>query len=406
MGEADAERLSALNAALEAFESQNPAPFLVVALDTISVYLTNLFLYPDDAKYRKIRVNNINYRDRLGKYHGGEDVLVAIGYQPNPKQAGWLVLPEHLPDSQPFLDTLRTFCNKVHQRKDFFKSQMRKDPGDWVAGHAWNAISAAAADDTQGRRNNMEDEHVLIDDFAGPNQAYFGVYDGHGGREVVEYLVKALHPVLEHAIKGNPDHDCRQTFTDCFRDVDTMLRLNEIKTSGSTVGSVFIKNQNGKRTICSANCGDTRTVLCRGSSALRLSCDHKPHTNGEPERIKAAGGYVGRFGRVNGILAVSRAFGDFALKPAVSVDPFYKEVEVQPEDSFLVIACDGLWDVMSDDDVVSFVKERVTDQYTKCNDPDGRKKLQAKLRKTCKELIDEALSRRSLDNISVILVWL
>lgn len=119
-----------------------------------------------------------------------------------------------------------------------------------------------------------------------------------------------------------------------------------------------------------ANVGDTRAVLRRGGHAVRLSRDHKPYDPDEIARIREGGGFVsGEVGRVNGVIAVARSIGDFCapsprslgqalhshsphadIKPFVSAEPYLHEVDLTPEDDLLVVGCDGVWDVLSDEE--------------------------------------------------------
>ena len=120
----------------------------------------------------------------------------------------------------------------------------------------------------------------------------------------------------------------------------------------------------------SANCGDARTVICEKEQAFRISYDHKPNLPEEIERIKKMGGVIER-GRVQGVLAgknnfyfiffniliffhfnflfsVSRAFGDSKMQPFVTCDPFIKVYDINDNTTHVVVACDGLWDVVNE----------------------------------------------------------
>lgn len=125
-----------------------------------------------------------------------------------------------------------------------------------------------------------------------------------------------------------------------------------------------------------ANAGDSRGVLARGNEAVALSEDHKPAHETERSRIIAAGGFLSEIGgvcRVNGNLNLSRAIGDLRYKcnaalPAkeqiITAEPDIRTFTLTPKDKFFVLACDGVWDVMSNQDVVDFVSQRLDQGMT------------------------------------------
>ncbi|KAJ6670653.1 ALPHABET ISOFORM E-RELATED [Salix viminalis] len=103
--------------------------------------------------------------------------------------------------------------------------------------------------------------------------------------------------------------------------------------------------------IIVANCGDSRAVLCRNGKPLPLSSDHKPDRPDELKRIQNAGGRVIYWDgpRILGVLAMSRAIGDNYLKPYVSCEPEVTTMDRTVEDDCLILASDGLWDVVSNE---------------------------------------------------------
>lgn len=117
-----------------------------------------------------------------------------------------------------------------------------------------------------------------------------------------------------------------------------------------------------------ANCGDSRAVLCRSGNPIFSTRDHKPVLPAEKERIVKAGGNV-VIQRVNGLLAVSRALGDYEYKNVEGRGPCEQLVSPEPEifvrdrdednDEFLVLACDGIWDVMTNEDLCDFIHSRL-----------------------------------------------
>jgi protein phosphatase 1B len=152
--------------------------------------------------------------------------------------------------------------------------------------------------------------------------------------------------------------------------------------------------------IIVANCGDSRCILLRANEVVEMSDDHKPYNDGEQRRIEAAGGTV-TMRRVNGDLAVSRALGDFCYKHA-PLPPESQQVSAEPEirvvarspgaDQFLLLACDGVWDVMTNGEVGSWLLHAATE---------GGLGSPVDLSSS---LIDECLARGSRDNMSAVVV--
>ncbi|OBT62278.1 hypothetical protein VE03_08573 [Pseudogymnoascus sp. 23342-1-I1] len=143
-----------------------------------------------------------------------------------------------------------------------------------------------------------------------------------------------------------------------------------------------------QRVLYTANVGDARIVLCRNGRALRLSYDHKGSDSSEGDRIISAGGLILN-NRVNGVLAVTRALGDAYMKDLVTGHPYTTETVIQPDlDEFIILACDGLWDVCSDQEAVDLVRN-VQDPVI-----------------ASKQLVDHALARFSTDNLSCMIVRL
>jgi serine/threonine protein phosphatase PrpC len=145
----------------------------------------------------------------------------------------------------------------------------------------------------------------------------------------------------------------------CFITMDEMMDEDKTKdpiteyslSAGCTACVAIIT----KEYIICANSGDSRCVLARGNTALEMSEDHKPDNVGELKRIDAAGGFVEE-GRVRGILSLSRALGDLEYKlnkklpveaQMITCVPEIKKVALSPEDKFVIIACDGIWDCLT-----------------------------------------------------------
>ncbi|KHJ35561.1 putative protein phosphatase 2c [Erysiphe necator] len=141
-----------------------------------------------------------------------------------------------------------------------------------------------------------------------------------------------------------------------------------------------------QRVLYTANVGDARIILCRKGKALRLSYDHKGSDENEGKRVADAGGLILN-NRVNGVLAVTRALGDNYMKDLVTGHPYTTETIIQPDvDEFIILACDGIWDVCTDQEAVNLVRD--------IDDPTS----------AAKKLVDHALSRFSTDNLSCMIV--
>ena len=144
-----------------------------------------------------------------------------------------------------------------------------------------------------------------------------------------------------------------------------------------------------------ANAGDCRAVLCHDGEAIDMSQDHRPIHPSERRRVEELGGYIDD-GYLNGVLSVSRALGDWDMKlPRGSPSPLIAEPEFQhlfltEEDEFLIIGCDGIWDVMSSQQAVSLVHRGLR----RHDDPD----------QCARDLVKEALRQNTFDNLTVIIV--
>jgi len=142
-----------------------------------------------------------------------------------------------------------------------------------------------------------------------------------------------------------------------------------------------------RRVLYCANAGDARGVLCRGGKAIRLTYDHKGSDKQEAKRIMDAGGFV-MSGRVNGVLAVTRSLGDSSMKEFVVGSPYTTETELYDEDEFVILACDGLWDIAEDKEAIDHVRFIKNPQ------------------EAAEELVKYAKARYSNDNVTVVVVRL
>jgi protein phosphatase 2C family protein 2/3 len=261
----------------------------------------------------------------------------------------------------------------------------------------------------QGIRPTMEDEEVAIDDlvmnsFPDLPVSWYGCYDGHGSHECSQFLKKNLHKLFQTNFPSTSlsrdqiAHSLVRTFVAADTEFTSFARQRGISPN---VGAVVVVVTIIANTIFCANLGDARAILARGDgSLLCLSNDMKPNNPQECERIKKCGGQVVN-NRVNGRLAVSRAIGDLEFKPSgiVSNIPEIRAVNKQPDDEFIVIACDGLFDVMTSEEVVSFVRLKISTSVDN--------KLEPNPKQIAIDLVTESIMKRNTsDNVTVMVILL
>ncbi|KAK9748473.1 hypothetical protein RND81_02G059900 [Saponaria officinalis] len=246
----------------------------------------------------------------------------------------------------------------------------------------------------------MEDEHVCIDNLPrhlhAPDNfpshgAFYGVFDGHGGTDAASFV---CNNILKYIVEDPHFPSCAEkAIRSAFVKADYAFADSSALdiSSGTTALTVLIF----ERTMLIANAGDCRAVLGKRGRAVELSKDHKPNCSSEKLRIEKLGGVV-YDGYLNGQLSVARALGDWHMKgPKGSAFPLSSEPELQEtilteDDEFLLLACDGLWDVMSSQCAVTIARRELMAH----NDPE----------RCSRELVREALKRNTCDNLTVIVV--
>ncbi|KAF0927017.1 hypothetical protein E2562_029242 [Oryza meyeriana var. granulata] len=309
-----------------------------------------------------------------------------------------------------------------------------------IVPRSWPACVSHGSVSVIGRRRKMEDAVAIERTFmastrdagavrgggggvegSGGEEDFFAVYDGHGGSWVAEACRKRMHVVLAEEVslrrlRGSASGDVlwKEAMVASFARVDgevvgsaaTASLVDDTEPSEfRTVGSTAMVAVVGHRRIVVANCGDSRAVLSRGGVALPLSTDHKPDRPDELERVEAAGGRVINWNgyRVLGVLATSRSIGDYYLKPFVSAEPEVTVVERTDKDDFLILASDGLWDVVSNEVACKITRNCLNGRAASMfpESVSGSSATDA-----AALLAELAVSRGSKDNISVVVVEL
>ncbi|ORY76046.1 phosphatase 2C-like domain-containing protein [Protomyces lactucae-debilis] len=254
-------------------------------------------------------------------------------------------------------------------------------------------------------RRTMEDTHAFVYDYMKhPDDGYFAIFDGHAGRLAADYCGSRFHLILADIMRRNVDKPLPDILDAAFTYVDSAMEKMHFKNQGCTAAVALLRwetrlpvpsegteattVQNHRRVLYTANAGDARIVLCRAGRAIRLSYDHKGSDHQEGVRVQAAGGTILN-NRVNGVLAVTRALGDAYMKSLVTGHPYTTETVLVPEeDEFMILACDGLWDVCTDQHAIDLVRA----------ERDSKKASQV--------LVEYALKEYSTDNLTVMVVRL
>ncbi|KAI5561868.1 hypothetical protein BDE02_15G016100 [Populus trichocarpa] len=276
-------------------------------------------------------------------------------------------------------------------------------------------VSSYGSASVIGMRKEMEDTMKVelgFLSFNGGEKKYdfFGVYDGHGGALVAEACKERLHGVIVEEImerklgkKGVSGVEWEELMEDCFR------RMDEEVVKNKMIGSTAVVAVVGKDEVVVANCGDSRAVICTSGVAAPLSVDHKPDRPDELERVEAAGGRVINWNghRVLGVLATSRSIGDEYLKPFVSSKPDVTVIERTEDDEFLILASDGLWDVIANEFACRVTKRCLSGRMRRRRGSrEGVVSESCRAAEAAAVLTELAMARGSKDNITVIVVEL
>ena len=249
-----------------------------------------------------------------------------------------------------------------------------------------------------GSRDYQEDRnHVILNFYKDFN--YFAVFDGHGDHKVSSFLKLYFADILKSELLANGNEPIEKTLFSAFNRLNKILPKNIATHAGSTA-LIVLQNES---VMYVANVGDSRAIINNGEKAHSITIDHKPDLEKEYTRIQRDGGFVTRdpFGvaRVNGTLAMSRAVGDFYLQPFVSWVPDIFTVKLLKSNRFVVVASDGVWDVLSNQHVVDIVNNGL-----KQNDLNIDPKKTMNI--ISRNLLKESRIRGSGDNITILLLIL
>ena len=275
----------------------------------------------------------------------------------------------------------------------------------------------------------MEDAHITNLDLGPSKQTQiFGVFDGHGGCEVAKFV--SNHFVQEFLSNPNYEkNDIKKALEENYYQMDKLMLekegseelLYEYKKSKEEAEKIKENNKNAQiemlrqvidpkeqpdakismftgctanvlvihdKKLFFANAGDSRSILCKKGQAFPMSVDHKPSIPAELKRIESAEGWVSD-GRILGNLNISRGIGDSEykvnkkLKPEDQIISNFPDVKIEnlsDDIDFVVIACDGIWDCKTNQEVCDFFEEKL------------KKEPEKKISKFIEELFDEILA--------------
>lgn len=263
----------------------------------------------------------------------------------------------------------------------------------------------------QGYRLEMEDAHILQKMPTKPTHTLLSIFDGHGGSGAAIFAGQKLIQLIEDTPEwkeyaANPNSDdpemVGKAMVKAYFECDRTLRhFQDTDANADTSGCTAVSCMLTPKYVICVNAGDSRAVIGSSGIAIPLSEDHKPQDELERMRIEKAGGIV-QAKRVDGDLAVSRAFGDFQYKTRPDLPPEEQKVSCEPDvrihtrtpaDDILLVACDGLWDVFSNSEAIDCAREVLLEGET---DPV----------KIVEEMLDISLLKGSRDNISGIVALL
>lgn len=286
-------------------------------------------------------------------------------------------------------------------------------------------------------RSKMEDVHTYVANFAEKlDWGYFAIFDGHAGKQTARWCGNNLHTLLEHEIISNEDGGAENVslkndiedsaplsskghmqdyLNTAFTKADEIIEMEKSGSSGCTAAVAVLRWEtddskepsesashpksdafdfspapNHKRMLYTSNVGDLRIVLYRNGKCYRLTYDHKATDSNEINRIRDSGGLIMK-NRVNGVLAVTRSLGDSYMKDLVIGNPFTTATEIGNEDEFMILACDGVWDVISDLKACQYV----ADTFKRDGDDPQL---------AAKRLCQLAMDNSTTDNVTVMIV--
>ena len=232
-------------------------------------------------------------------------------------------------------------------------------------------------------RQSMEDIGVMLPDFIPEKKlSLFGIFDGHGGNDVVKYIKNRLPEIIKTNITNNNNDSIENSLISAFNKIDEELKFYDSEYTGSTATILLFQDN----ILYCANVGDSTAFIVYDNNIKKISTDHKCTNPKEEERILLKGGKITK-NRVMGQLVLSRSLGDLYCKkfgvsniPDISVNKLDRNVK------YIVVASDGIWDVVKDNELLEL---------------SGNRKNAEGL---CKDLVKLSINKETKDNVSCIVI--
>lgn len=322
----------------------------------------------------------------------------------------------------------------VHATSSKVAEMKRRDEIDILAASAVAGAGVPGGKDTRGTAPRSGRPKMLFEQIH-----FFGVFDGHGGADAAHHCQETMHERLKEAIIAScprsameqvvaaSGKDKKDTNFDALDDTtfseleaslcsseafsnalarafkvtdEEFAKLNGAEEELSLVGTTAVVTLLSSQSIYVANAGDSRAVLLRNGKAVALTDDHKAAREDETARVEAAGGQILFWNgvRVMGLLAVSRAIGDHSLRPYVIADPEVTVMNRHPGDELMVMASDGLWDVITNQEACSLAKKCLMRARQKGSTRENAARVAATV------LTRAAVDRGSRDNVTVLVI--
>ena len=315
-----------------------------------------------------------------------------------------------------FNNTYKNFETSIISKNDDIKE------GEIIKGFGYNSSMGNIRDYNE---DTITATKIILNDDENNYFYFFGVYDGHGGKGCSFYLKDNLHKNINEFSSSGVKLGIEKTEENFIKN-EALNENGEIKDSSGSCGVIAMIR--GKKLII-GNVGDSRLVIFKNGLVSFATEDHKPDSDTEKKRIEAAGGKIYQtpsyfplyqngkeidipWRVLPGRLSVSRTFGDIeakeekfgGMKGVVAALPDITEIELNEEYNLIVIGCDGIFDVLSNEELLECVK--IVLKEKKINEAIKDEDIHELCGDFAAMIIKSALAKDSFDNISCIVIAL